>query len=48
MIWGAANVTAATLAQAKATGTYLLGFNEPDLGGQSNMTSSRRSTCGRS
>lgn len=38
MIWGAASATPGTLAQAKAAGPYLLGFNEPDLGGQANMT----------
>jgi RNA polymerase sigma factor (sigma-70 family) len=38
MIWGAANVTSATLAQVKQEGNTLLGFNEPDQGGQSNMT----------
>jgi RNA polymerase sigma factor (sigma-70 family) len=38
MIWGAASVTAATLAQVSGEGHVLLGFNEPDLGSQSNMT----------
>ncbi len=38
MIWGAANVTDATLRQAKAEGRVLLGFNEPDLREQANMT----------
>ncbi len=38
MIWGAANVTDATLKQARAEGRVLLGFNEPDLGEQANMT----------
>ncbi len=38
MIWGAASVTAANLAQAGHEGHVLLGFNEPDLGSQSNMT----------
>ena len=38
MIWGAADVTAATLDQVKSEGNVLLGFNEPDLGGQANMT----------
>ncbi|BBH63749.1 hypothetical protein ACTI_04340 [Actinoplanes sp. OR16] len=39
MIWGAANVTDATLKQAKAEGDdWLLGFNEPDLAEQSNMS----------
>ena len=38
MIWGAGSVTDATLAKAKSEGTVLLGFNEPDLKEQSNMT----------
>ncbi|MEU4164671.1 sigma-70 family RNA polymerase sigma factor [Actinoplanes sp. NPDC026670] len=38
MIWGAANVTDATLKEVKAEGDVLLGFNEPDLAEQSNMT----------
>ena len=38
MIWGPGSVTAANLAQAKAAGPYLLGFNEPDMSAQSNMT----------
>jgi RNA polymerase sigma factor (sigma-70 family) len=40
MIWGSASVTAGALAQAKAsTGCgCVLGFNEPDNAGQSNMT----------
>jgi len=38
MIWGAADVTAATLDQVKSEGSVLLGFNEPDQGGQANMT----------
>lgn len=38
MIWGKQNVTDATLAQAKSEGTELLGFNEPDQGGQANMS----------
>ncbi|GAA2333542.1 hypothetical protein GCM10010170_012820 [Dactylosporangium salmoneum] len=38
MIWGAASVTDASLAKAKSEGTVLLGFNEPDLAGQANMT----------
>jgi len=37
-IWGAASVTAPALAQAKTEGPYLLGFNEPDMSAQSNMT----------
>ncbi|MDR7278483.1 sigma-70 family RNA polymerase sigma factor [Catenuloplanes atrovinosus] len=38
MIWGRDSVNAGTLAQAKANGETLLGFNEPDLGEQANMT----------
>jgi len=38
MIWGKANVTSATLAKAKREGDVLLGFNEPDLAGQANMS----------
>ncbi|HUA27744.1 MAG TPA: glycoside hydrolase family protein [Streptosporangiaceae bacterium] len=38
MIWGAANVNASTLSQVKQEGGDLLGFNEPDMSGQSNMT----------
>ena len=38
MIWGSASVTASNLAQAKSAGPYLLGFNEPDMAAQSNMT----------
>ncbi|MGC5014230.1 glycosyl hydrolase [Streptosporangium sp. DT93] len=38
MIWGAASVTDENLARAKAAGPYLLGFNEPDLAEQSNMS----------
>lgn len=38
MIWGPGSVAAANLAQAKAAGPYLLGFNEPDMSSQSNMT----------
>ena len=38
MIWGAGSVTDAELNQAKALGTTLLGFNEPDMAGQANMT----------
>ena len=38
MIWGAADVTASTLSQVKREGPYLLGFNEPDMASQSNMT----------
>jgi RNA polymerase sigma factor (sigma-70 family) len=38
MIWGAANVTDATLRQVRREGDVLLGFNEPDLAEQANMT----------
>ncbi|GAA0995262.1 hypothetical protein GCM10009555_089130 [Acrocarpospora macrocephala] len=38
MIWGAASVTDQNLAQAKSAGPYLLGFNEPDMKEQSNMS----------
>nr|WP_244298564.1 glycosyl hydrolase [Micromonospora cremea] len=34
MIWGAKSVTASNLQQAKKNGRQLLGFNEPDMGGQ--------------
>ncbi|WP_285620104.1 glycoside hydrolase family protein [Kineosporia sp. NBRC 101677] len=38
MIWGADSVTKSNLAKAKKNGNTLLGFNEPDLGEQSNMS----------
>jgi RNA polymerase sigma factor (sigma-70 family) len=38
MIWGAADVTSATLSEVRQEGNTLLGFNEPDLGSQSNMS----------
>jgi RNA polymerase sigma factor (sigma-70 family) len=38
MIWGAADVNASTLSQVKQEGPDLLGFNEPDMASQSNMT----------
>lgn len=38
MMWGANSVTAANLATARRQGTELLGFNEPDLSSQANMT----------
>jgi Glycosyl hydrolase catalytic core len=41
MIWGAGSITAATLRQVRREGHYLLGFNEPDNAGQSNMTVSQ-------
>jgi hypothetical protein len=37
MIWGADSVTPANLARAKGAGKVILGFNEPDLGSQSNL-----------
>jgi hypothetical protein len=41
MIWGAGAVTPAALAQVRREGHVLLGFNEPDLASQSNMTVSQ-------
>ncbi|ALG08456.1 glycoside hydrolase family protein [Kibdelosporangium phytohabitans] len=41
MIWGQGSVTDAELNQAKALGTSLLGFNEPDMAGQANMAVER-------
>jgi hypothetical protein len=38
LIWGAANVNAGTLSQVRGEGPYLLGFNEPDMSGQADMT----------
>ena len=38
MIWGASDVTAATLDQVKSEGNVLLCFNEPDLSSQANMS----------
>ncbi|MCD5354610.1 glycoside hydrolase family protein [Kineosporia mesophila] len=38
MIWGADSVTTANLATARKNGDTLLGFNEPDLAEQSNMS----------
>ena len=38
MIWGAGSVTDAELGRARQHGTTLLGFNEPDMPGQANMT----------
>jgi RNA polymerase sigma factor (sigma-70 family) len=38
MIWGAGSVTAATLSQVSHEGHVLLGFNEPDLSSQANMS----------
>ena len=44
MIWGAANVTSATLAEVSHEGNVLLGFNEPDMASQSNMSVSQALT----
>ena len=38
MIRAAANVTPATLGQVRQEGRYLLGFNEPDMSAQANMS----------
>ena len=38
MMWGQGSVTAANLATARAGGKVLLGFNEPDMASQSNLT----------
>ena len=38
MMWGAGSVTDANLATAKAGAKVLLGFNEPDMSGQANMS----------
>ncbi len=38
LIWGAANVNAGTLSQVRGDGPDLLGFNEPDMSGQANMS----------
>jgi hypothetical protein len=38
MIWGSGSVTTANLDKAKAAGPVLLGFNEPDMSGQANLT----------
>ncbi|GAB1641867.1 sigma-70 family RNA polymerase sigma factor [Krasilnikovia sp. MM14-A1259] len=38
MIWGRDSVTDATLARARRSGRVLLGFNEPDLPGQADLT----------
>jgi RNA polymerase sigma factor (sigma-70 family) len=44
MMWGAASVTAANLAAVRGEGHILLGFNEPDLASQANMTVSQALT----
>jgi hypothetical protein len=41
MIWGPGSVTSATLSQVRHEGHVLLGFNEPDMASQSNMTVSQ-------
>lgn len=41
MIWGAANATDGTLSKVKGEGGVLLGFNEPDMAGQADMTPAR-------
>ncbi|MFB6726276.1 glycoside hydrolase family protein [Kribbella sp. NPDC056345] len=38
MIWGRGSVNSAALNDAKANGSTLLGFNEPDMAGQANMS----------
>jgi hypothetical protein len=38
MIWGRGSVNSGALNDAKANGSTLLGFNEPDMGGQANMS----------
>jgi putative glycosyl hydrolase len=38
MIWGASNVTASTLNVVKREGHILLGFNEPDISNQADMS----------
>ncbi|MDQ7909284.1 sigma-70 family RNA polymerase sigma factor [Phytohabitans sp. ZYX-F-186] len=38
MIWGTKDVNDSALAAAKAAGPYLLAFNEPDMGGQADMS----------
>lgn len=41
MIWGSGSVTDSELKRARELGTTLLGFNEPDMAGQANMTVER-------
>jgi hypothetical protein len=41
MIWGSGSVTTANLNQARREGNVLLGFNEPDMASQSNMSVSQ-------
>jgi hypothetical protein len=38
MIWGAGSVNPTQLSQAQSLGSTLLGFNEPDMSGQANMS----------
>ncbi|MET1075859.1 MAG: glycoside hydrolase family protein [Umezawaea sp.] len=38
MIWGSGSVNQTQLNQAKSLGSTLLAFNEPDMGGQANMS----------
>jgi hypothetical protein len=38
MIWGSGSVTSANLSEAEQHGHILLGFNEPDMASQANMT----------
>jgi RNA polymerase sigma factor (sigma-70 family) len=38
MIWGSGDVTTSTLDEVEQEGHYLLGFNEPDMASQSNMS----------
>jgi RNA polymerase sigma factor (sigma-70 family) len=44
MMWGAASVTSAALSGVSHEGNVLLGFNEPDMGSQSNMSVSQALT----
>lgn len=41
MVWGEKSVTSADLALAKTNGPYLLGFNEPDMPGQADLSVDR-------
>ncbi|WP_440900491.1 glycosyl hydrolase, partial [Actinosynnema sp.] len=38
MAWGSGSVTDAALGKAKSLGSTLLGFNEPDMAGQANLS----------
>ena len=44
MMWGAASVTSAALSEVSHEGNVLLGFNEPDMASQSNMSVSQALT----